>query len=223
MRRVCFAALAALALASCGSNGPAAGNDGTKQAEEPRLTVTDLAELRGTDYLVADVVDGEDYDSFSLKSSSAPAVRNLLLIRRDDGSSRALLPDNRWRVVQTYFTAARAGPPLASYSSYSGSSSGASDGTRRIDDEAAPAYFVVEGRATAEQRPVSVRVGTLADMKSAVVLNDLIEVTGLWMIDDHRLALIARRGAKTEYFEIDMATKAVIGSHAIDVGVLTGE
>jgi hypothetical protein len=214
-----FAALA-LALAGCGSNGPAAGG-GAQDEEEPKLALVNVAELRGTDYLVADVTDGTSYDSLSLSKSSGPAVRNILLIRRADGSSRPLLPDNRLHIDQAYFAPALAGAPLETYRSYSGSDSGVGD--RRIDDEdAAPVYFVLE-TVTGEDRPISIRVGTIADLKSAVVLTGLTEVVARWMIDDHRLALIGRRGAKTEYFEIDINAKKQLASHAIEIGKLEGE
>lgn len=207
MKPAILAALVCLALAGCGSKD-AAPAGGTKDAAGP-LEIGNVAELPGTGYLVADVIGPGDGGAYLSSSGSGPQVHNLLLVERDGGKTHALLPDNKGLIERSWFVPARAQVLTTPFDDY----------TQRGDGPPAPpAWFVLETRPSPGSETVSVRVGAMADLKSTVVLDGFAKVLARWMIDDHRLAVMAVRKGETRTYEIDMKARVLSGSHEVPVG-----
>lgn len=184
------------------------------KADKPGETyaVGSVEALAGTN-LIAIEIESVDVERGygSIKSGMGEDVRNVLLLDRNTGDSRRLLPDNRQQIASIFYL-----PAEAQTGNEDDRVAATGSGTKRI---LPPAYYLIQlSVKRGEKNSISLLVGPLAGDQPTTVMEGLDGVERRWMLDSRRLALIVREGSQLYFRVIDMIDHKVLQSRKIEIG-----
>ena len=211
---ICVAALVAMLVALQRPYQPAkVAAAGPEPGKETVLTLGRAEEVPGTRLLAFDVSASEGRSS-SAYSGGSEDRRNVLLVNRDTGASRKLLPDNQHRLYDSRFLAAQAQSAAAG--------AGPSDtellGRDKSTPDGAPAaYFMLEVGAAARPELRDIVVGVLATGRQGAVMRGLDGVDQVWMHSPTQIGLIVRERLGLYYRIVDIPSLAVVRSQRIQL------
>lgn len=166
--------------------------------------VSSIGTLKGTPWIVIYIGKADGSDVIYSGKGGYSRNRNVLLMNRDSGDARPILPDNSRPIADIQFLPAAPSDP-------------------RNDNESSSnpprAYYVIQlARKSTEAAPLDLLVGTLATRKQAVIMSGISGVDEMWMMDNNRLALIVRENKALYYRIVDVPNLKLLLSRKIKIG-----
>jgi len=208
---LCIIAIAAMVLSFEGHRD-VAKVAGAKQ--DTVFAVGTPEELPGTNLLHLPVYASQaDRVGSGPYSGSRDDQRNLLLIDKETGASRRILPTNERRIVSAHFLPAKAqagasnrDDPLAG---------AATDGAQAKDGPAAYYLLVLDqgGPSQAQQ----ILVGALAGGRQGIVMQGIDGVDSIWMKGPTQIGLIVRERLGLYYRIVDIPSLKVVQSRRLEI------
>jgi hypothetical protein len=172
------------------------------------FTVGNPMDLAGTQLLKMDVAASEA-DGNSYGSGRGQDTRNILLIDKNSGAARRLLPDNSRRISRASF--------LSGKGDVQGDDDRVTDGNANGAITAPIAYYLLELPQPENAQHEDLLVGTLANGRQAVVMRGLDGIDRFWMRNPDQIALIVRDGLKLYYRVVDIPLLKVVESRPIAI------
>lgn len=186
-----------------------------RAGDERRFTVGQIEPLEGTS-LIAIQISAIDHGG-SISKGYGSDQRNLLLLDRNTGQSRRILPDNAKRITGLrYLPDGNAPAPMP----------GERDREVRSDEDSptkasrkAARYYVFElADPNRPDKGHDLMVGLLASGKPVPVLRGIDGIDHLEMLNDNRASIIVREKGQLHFKVLDLPASKITEDHLIDIG-----
>jgi hypothetical protein len=183
------------------------------EKKEAVFTVSTPSELHGTNLLIMNVNLSEGDISSGPYSGGRGDQRNIVLIDKNTGASRKLLPDNSRTIDGAHFLPASASSPTDDSGGYEALPST----TDEKRDAPPPAYYLIVLRQAEQPNAKDVLVGTLSGDRQGAVMRGIDGVETVWMQSPTQIGLIVRDHLKLYYRTVDIPALKVVQSRPIAI------
>lgn len=187
----------------------------TVKGQNIPFSVQDVRDVRGTGLVQLAIGIPGHVSPASSSGRYKFDHRNLILLDKETGVSRKLLPDNNRSIMEFRFL-----PAVA-----------AVDGAQRRGEEyfeedpdeqggkkVPPAAYYVLAVAQADRTKQDVLVGNIAGGRQAYLLKNIDGIDRMWMLTPTRLAMVVREGMAVHYKVIDVPTLKLVLTRPVEIG-----
>lgn len=183
-------------------HGPAEIADKTGKVA---FVVGGVTHLAGTDLIQMRISASREKGGYS--SYYEDDTRNILLVDRQSGSSRRLLPNNDRRIDAVRFLPDEGDRVMSGVESVEKGTAG----------KTRAEYYVVVIDQAGDGRKKDVLVGTLAARKQATVMQSIDGIDEMWMQTPKRIGMVVRDRSSLYYRVVDVPALKLVSSARIPV------